>query len=86
MDADIAKALKSFDALIAKMDAAKARVTELEHKAQGNPTGRSAAALRAARKNTPHLQTKLRKPVENWTRCRRKLKKLRLNPEATTEG
>lgn len=86
MDADIAKALKSFDALIAKMDAAKARVTELEHKAQGNPTGRSAAALRAAREEYAALADEVAKAGGKLDAMQAQAEKLRLNPEATTEG
>lgn len=86
MDADIAKALKSFDALIAKMDAAKARVTELEHKAQGNPAGRSAAALRAAREEYAALADEVAKTGGRLDAMQAQVEKLRLNPEATTEG
>lgn len=86
MDADIAKALKSFDGLIAKMDAAKARVTELEHKAQGNPTGRSAAALRAAREEYAALADEVAKAGGKLDAMQAQAEKLRLNPEATTEG
>lgn len=86
MDADIAKAMKAFDALVAKMDAAKASVTELEYKAKGNSTGRSAAALRAAREEYAALADEVAKAGGKLDAMQAKAEKLRLNPEATAEG
>ncbi len=79
MDAEIAKALKEFDALVTKMDAAKEKVNSLDF-------GVDSAELRQAKAEYEDLAEQVAVAGGKLDAMQAKTEKLRLNPQTTTEG